>query len=63
MNNSHFVILWETDMGGFLNPRKEEDKKILDHSIFFFYWPWYLRPDYILSFCPIPSKTNGLPSH
>lgn len=36
MNNSHFVILWETDMGGFLNPRKEEDKKILDHSIFFF---------------------------
>ena len=36
MTNSHFVILWKTDVGGFLNPCKEEDKKILGHSIFFF---------------------------
>ena len=38
MKNSHFVILWETDVGGFLNPHKEEDKKILDRSISFFFF-------------------------
>ena len=35
MKNSLFVIFWETDVGGFLNPRKEQDLKILDHSISF----------------------------
>ena len=50
--DSHFVILWETDMVDLLNSCTEEYKNTRA-QLSSFSWPQQLRPNCIFSFFPI----------
>ena len=64
--DTHFVRLWETDMGDLLNSCTEEDKntRLRLSSFSWPSWPQHLSPGCMFFlFLPFPDKTNDLSSH